>query len=129
MTGVDTNIIVRLPTGDDPLQAAKAHSIFNKDDIFIPETVILETELVLRHAYGFRPEAIHEALTRLFGLPNVVLPHPHRMLTTLQWYMDGMDFADALHLLASQECRMFLTLDRRLVQKAKGRGTCRVKEL
>ena len=110
MTGLDTNVIVRLLTGDDPVQSAKAKAVFKKDSLYIPDTVMLETEWVLRHAYGFTPTAIHDAFTKLCGLPNVALPIPHRMMTALQWYSDGMDFADALHLAANQRCRRFIPL-------------------
>lgn len=128
MIGVDTNIIVRLLTGDDPGQAEKARSIIKRPDVFLPETVMLETEWVLRHAYRFESAAIHDAFSKLCGLPNIILPNPHRMLTALQWYADGMDFADALHLAASQGCQAFFSFDRTLVRKAAGHGPCKVKE-
>lgn len=128
MTGVDTNIVVRLLTGDDPEQAEKARSIFKKGSIHIPETVLLEAEWVLRHAYNFKPEVIHNAFSKLCGLSNVSLPNPRRMFAVLQWYGEGMDFADALHLAASQECKTFLTFDKKLVRKADGNVHCRVKE-
>ena len=127
MIGVDTNIIIRLLTGDDPVQAEKAASVFKKNGLLLPDTVLLESEWVLRHAYGFSPTAIHEAFTKLCGLPNVTLRDPQRMMTALQWYAGGMDFADALHLSASQGCRMFYTFDQKLVHKAEGRGECKVK--
>lgn len=128
MTGVDTNVIVRLLTGDEPSQSAKARALFRNHDIFIAETVMLETEWVLRYAYGFEPTAIHKALFELCGLPNVVLPHPHRMLTALQWFSKGMDFADALHLAASQDCHAFITFDQKMARKAKGLSNCSVRE-
>jgi len=128
MTGIDTNIIVRLLTGDDPSQAEKAKAVFKKSVVFIPETVILETEWVLRHAYSFAPFAIHQAFTKLFGLSNVRLADSHRMLTALQWYAEGVDFADALHLAQSQTCSGFLSFDRKFVQKALGKGSCKVRE-
>jgi predicted nucleic-acid-binding protein len=128
MTGVDTNVIVRLLTGDDPVQAEKSRNVFRKPEIYIPETVILETEWVLRHAYHFGAETIGEAFKKLCGLPNVVLHNPRSMQAALQWYSDGMDFADALHLAASQGCKTFLSFDRRFVRKSDGLGRCRVKE-
>lgn len=128
MIGVDTNIVVRLLTGDDPAQARKAKTVFKKYGILIPETVFIETEWVLRHAYGFSPGTIREAFSKLCGLPNVLLHNPHRLLSALEWYAEGMDFADALHLAACQECRAFLTFDRKLVRKGEGRGACSVRE-
>ena len=65
MIGVDTNIIVRLLTGDELVQAEKATSVFKKSSLFIPDTVLLECECVVRHAYRFSPTAIHEAFTKV----------------------------------------------------------------
>ena len=42
MITVDTNIIVRLLTGDEPVQFKKAHSLFQKEHIFILSTVIMD---------------------------------------------------------------------------------------
>lgn len=128
MNGVDTNIIVRLLTGDEPGQSEKSRAVLKKPDVFIPETVMLETEWVLRHAYGFETAAIYDAFSKLCGLPNVILPNPHRMQTALQWYIEGLDFADALHLAASQGCKSFFSFERKLVRSAEGRGECKVKE-
>ena len=52
MIAVDTNLLVRILTNDDPIQARRAVKILKNDDIFIPKTVLLETEWVLRHGYG-----------------------------------------------------------------------------
>ncbi len=73
MVAVDTNIIVRLLTQDDELQYQKSLEIFQTQTIFIPDTVILETEWVLRFAYKLKPVEICTALRKLFGLPNVNL--------------------------------------------------------
>ncbi len=58
MDAVDTNVIVRLLTQDDELQYQKSLEIFQMKNIFIPDTVILETEWVLRFAYKFKREAL-----------------------------------------------------------------------
>ncbi|MCP5410517.1 MAG: PIN domain-containing protein, partial [Chromatiaceae bacterium] len=51
MIGVDTNVLVRLLTRDDEAQFRKALKLFQQEEIFIPKTVFLETEWVLRYAY------------------------------------------------------------------------------
>ncbi len=51
MVAVDTNIIVRFLTQDDQLQYQKSLEIFQTQNVFIPDTVIIETEWVLRFAY------------------------------------------------------------------------------
>lgn len=71
MISVDTNIVVRFLTQDDKQQYAKSLKLFQEQDIFIPDTVILETEWVLRFAYRFQPQEICQAFRKLFGLPNV----------------------------------------------------------
>ncbi|HEB63330.1 MAG TPA: type II toxin-antitoxin system VapC family toxin, partial [Gammaproteobacteria bacterium] len=73
MIAVDTNIIIRFLTRDDEKQYKKAFSIFNTQEVFISDTVILETEWVLRYAYEFSPEEICNALVKLFGLRNIYL--------------------------------------------------------
>ncbi|MBA3013954.1 MAG: type II toxin-antitoxin system VapC family toxin [Proteobacteria bacterium] len=126
MTAVDTNILVRLLTGDDPAQCQKARQIFERHEVFIPDTVILETEWVLRFAYQFTPATINSAFTKLLGLPNVSISRPDLMAKALEWHQKGLDFADALHLAASQEHSSFLTFDTKLVKRAKGISGCRV---
>jgi predicted nucleic-acid-binding protein len=46
MVTVDTNIVVRLLTQDDELQYQQSLEIFQSQDVFIVDTVILETEIV-----------------------------------------------------------------------------------
>jgi predicted nucleic-acid-binding protein len=58
VTAVDTNVIVRLLTRDDEAQFQKARKIFSSHDVFIPNTVLMETEWVLRFAYRFEPTEI-----------------------------------------------------------------------
>jgi len=48
MIAVDTNIVVRLLTNDDPEQAGRAAAVVKNGPVFIPKTVVLETEWVLR---------------------------------------------------------------------------------
>jgi predicted nucleic-acid-binding protein len=126
VTAVDTNIIIRLLTGDEATQFQKARQVFATQDIFIPDTVILETEWVLRFAYRFKPAAINTAFAKLLGLANVRVARPETMATAMEWHRQGLDFADALHLAACHEHSKFLTFDARLVRKAKGFPPCQV---
>ena len=50
MIAIDTNVIVRLITRDNEEQYQKSFKIFHDKNIFIADTVILETEWVLRFA-------------------------------------------------------------------------------
>jgi predicted nucleic-acid-binding protein len=67
MVAVDTNVLVRLLTDDEPRQSAPARSLFANELIWIAKTVLLETGWVLRSAYGFEATAINDAFTKLLG--------------------------------------------------------------
>lgn len=126
MVAVDTNVLVRLLTRDEEEQFQKAAALFIQHDVFIPETVILETEWVLRYAYKFESSAICDALTRTLGLPNVKTDRPSVIAQAITLTLQGLDFADALHLTSSQECTRFATFDTAFIKRAKGLTTCRV---
>lgn len=126
MVAVDTNVVVRLLTQDDEQQYNDSLKLFQEQDIFMPDTVILETEWVLRFAYNFKPDEICKAFRNLFGLPNVQLTNGNLMAQVLQWHEHGLDFADALHLAQCQECAEIYTFDSKFVKKAKGLTDCEV---
>ena len=127
MISVDTNIVVRLLAKDDLDQFQRSSEIFSTQEVFIPDTVILETEWVLRYAYGFEPGQINDAFRKLLGLTNVHLRDAAVVALAVDWYENGIDFADALHLAQSQHCQKMLTFDRRFVNRAKQITTCPVR--
>ncbi len=129
MISADTNVIVRLLTGDDPLQFERSKTLFSSDDIFIPITVVLECEWVLRYAYNFKQPEITTAFQSLFGLPNVHLENPSEISRAIEWHQNGMDFADALHLALSEEAEAFITFDKRLIKADTKNATIPVQEL
>ena len=119
MIAVDTNLLVRLLTSDDPDQAQRAARIMESDDIFIPKTVMLETEWVLRHAYGIKKINIIKGFQRLLGLRNVEVEDPDNVIQAISWYDSGLDFDDALHLASSKRAEKFATFDSALTKKAR----------
>lgn len=120
MIAVDTNVVVRLLVLDDPDQSARARDLFAAEQVFIPDTVVLETAWVLAYSYELDKDAIADGLRRLFGLPNVHLRDAAEMALALEWYGRGLDFADALHLVQSAHCARLLTFDRRFVARSAG---------
>jgi len=118
MIAVDTNLLVRILTNDDPIQANRAVKILKSDDIFIPKTVLLETEWVLRHAYEIERSNILIGFQKLIGLPNVIVEDPDSIYQAISWYEDNFDFADALHLASSRRCASFATFDSSFIKKA-----------
>ncbi len=126
MISVDTNVLIRLLTRDDEQQYGKARWLFEKETIYIANTVLLETEWVLRAVYEFDRKKIHGALSGLIGLPNVQLDRSERVDEALSWYQAGVDFSDALHLSVSGHCERMATFDAAFIKSAKGISTCAV---
>ena len=116
MHGVDTNIIVRYLTGDDPEQAAKVRAVVGHKPVFVPRTVLLEAEWVLRGVYDLPSKQIIPALRALAGLPGVSVEDAVLVARAFDWAEAGMDFADAIHLVAAAGCEGFLTFDKRIAR-------------
>jgi predicted nucleic-acid-binding protein len=112
MIAVDTNLLARVLTHDDPDQARRAERILESEKVFIPKTVILETEWVLRFAYGIETNHILTGFKRLLGLPNVRVEDPDAVIQAISWFEHGLDFADALHSASSQKAERFATFDK-----------------
>jgi len=126
MIAVDTNITIRFFTRDDERQYKKSFTIFNTKEVFIPDTVILETEWVLRYAYKFSREDICDAFINLFGLKNVHLSNPTFIAQAIEWHKLGLDFSVALHLTQCQQYEKLYTFDKKFISKAKNLTDCLV---
>jgi predicted nucleic-acid-binding protein len=126
MRAIDTNVVVRFLAADDPKQGAKARGLIAEGDIFVATSVLLESEWVLRSAYGFTAGSVSRALRDFAGLPGVTLENAALASRALDWAERGMDFADALHLAGAQGCSAFMSFDRRLAKAAAGLSETRV---
>jgi predicted nucleic-acid-binding protein len=119
---IDTNVLVRVVTNDDPNQARRALRLMGSDRIFISRTVLLEAAWVLRHAYGVDDAAIGRTFATLAGVGSVDIEGRSDVLRALAWHAGGMDFADALHLAASGSAASFASFDRALGKRASKLG-------
>lgn len=122
MRAIDTNVVVRFLAGDDPDQSAIARTLVEAGDLFVPLTVMLETEWVLRSVYGHERPQVAAALRAFAGLPGASVEAPERLAAALDRAEAGMDFADALHLGGAEGCDALLTFDRRFVKAARDMG-------
>ncbi len=118
MIALDTNVLVRLITRDDPLQAQAAAEVMRADALWLPKTVLLELVWVLGYTYGFDRLNITLAITKLLGLAHLRAEDAARVALAVRGYQQGMDFADALHLASSEEAAEFVTFDRKLSSRA-----------
>ena len=116
MRAVDTNVIVHYLMRDDPEHAEKADGMLGRVPVFVPRTVVLEVEWVLRGVYGLKVAQIVGALRQVAGLPGVSVEDAAMVATAMDWAEAGMDFADALHLAAAGKCEGFVTFDKRFAR-------------
>lgn len=125
MLAVDTNVVVRYLVRDHPVQSPRAAALIESEEVWVPKTVLLETEWILRSLYSFAPEAVAFGLRNLAGLESVTLEDETAVVEALNLLERGMDFADALHLACSAGAR-FATFDRKLASAARRLSSAQV---
>jgi predicted nucleic-acid-binding protein len=122
MKAVDTNVLARFFINDeDDREAARqrpAATAAMSDAVFVPSSVILEFEWVMRGFYELSRKDIQRIFESLCGLENVQIEDRSVVLTALNSYQLGLDFADALHLARANFCSSFLSFDQRLKKRA-----------
>lgn len=127
MIAVDTNLLARFYVDDptDP-EAARQRPIARRvlaeaDAVWVPLTVVLELEWVVRAFYGFGADDFGRMVTHLCGLSHVVVEGRADVLAALEAHRAGLDFADALHHPRSEHCERLVTFDDRGFARRAGR--------
>jgi predicted nucleic-acid-binding protein len=128
VVAVDTNVLVRFLTRDEPRQAARSAKLLLGREVWVSKTVLLETEWVLRGAYHFEPETVLAALRGVAGSDTVQVEDPAAVEYALHLFELGFDFADALHLASVGPAEEFATFDKRLVNRGKRHSITAVSE-
>ena len=99
MRTLDTNVIVRVLVGDDPLQTPIAeHALLEgvKDGgVYLPDVVLAEVAWVLR-GYGLDRLSRHGLLERLVRTRGVVVDDIDAVIDALEHFRQGGDLADQL---------------------------------
>lgn len=98
MIAFDTNLLVRTLMADHPGQVAVAKRLIARNTIFFSRTVLLETEWVLRSHYQKTRTELLMFLRALLETDNTEIEDREAVSHALDWYAQGADFADALHL-------------------------------
>jgi predicted nucleic-acid-binding protein len=114
----DTNVLVRIITNDDTVQATLAADALRSETVFLCKTVIMELEWVLRYSYRLDRATVNRALTTLVGLENLVIEDAETVEKAIGQHAKGMDLADALHLSSSRNADTFVTFDRKMAGAA-----------
>lgn len=97
MIAPDTNVLVRLLVVDDPAQSQRARSLFERGDVLILKSVLLESEWVLRSRYGLERGRIAAFFQNLAETDGIAMEHEDACRAAVIAYAGGMGFADALH--------------------------------
>jgi predicted nucleic-acid-binding protein len=121
MIAFDTNLLVRALVADNPEQVAVVRRLIGGDTVFISRTVLLETEWVLRARYKKNRVELHAFFTALLETDNTTIETFETVSNALDWYAQGADFADALHLAACGQAVMH-TFDRDFCKAARDAG-------
>jgi predicted nucleic-acid-binding protein len=127
MLAIDTNIVIRFLTRDHEALARRALEIVGNNEVFVPLTVVLEAEWVLRDVYEMPRDEVIRELRRFCGLERLTVGAADVVERALAYAEGGLDVADALHLAQATECEAFVTLDKPLARRAKRLPGARVR--
>jgi predicted nucleic-acid-binding protein len=103
MAALDTNVLVRFLVEDDAAQLAAARKLIRRcvgtgEMLFVPVTVALELEWVLRSNFGFGKPAVLQTLSRLLSSIELSFESERALEQAVLLYRQGSaDFSDCLH--------------------------------
>jgi predicted nucleic-acid-binding protein len=119
--GLDTNIVVRFLTQDDPIQSARAtklieHVLTFENPGFISVVVMAEVAWVLKRPYAYSDRRTAEAIEALLRIDTLVIECEQQVFAAMTVLKEGRgSFTDAL--IAGLElqagCSRTLTFDER----------------
>jgi predicted nucleic-acid-binding protein len=104
MASLDTNVLVRWLVGDDPVQNEAVRRLLQnvkerQETLFVPTTVALELEWVLRSRYRYSKPDVLRAFNALLETRELLFQDEEALERALHLHREGTaDFADALHL-------------------------------
>ncbi|MEM1204713.1 MAG: type II toxin-antitoxin system VapC family toxin [Acidobacteriota bacterium] len=122
MIGVDTNVLVRWLTADDPEQLEKVDrfvekAVERKEPLHVDSIMLCELVWVLRRAYRFSREEVADAVAGLLSTRQFEIDGRDRVRRALADFRQGPgDFSDYLIAARNQHagCSSTVTFDRAL---------------
>jgi predicted nucleic-acid-binding protein len=126
MNGLDTNILIRYLTQDDPIQSPKATAIIERRFTrerpgFISLVTIAETVWVLGSVYALPDRQIADTVERMLQADTLVVQNEQQVFTAMVALRQGWGaFADALigAVGAWAGCDSTLTFDKKALRLA-----------
>ena len=119
MIGLDTNVLVRYATQDDPQQSAIAERIIDsltpQNPGFVSQIALVESVWVLRRLFDANDESIDRFVTHLLDARELVIENPDGARQALAATRGGPEFTDAVLAQAglAAGCDYTVTFDRR----------------
>ena len=129
MIGLDTNVLVRYLTQDDPKQAAMATRLIDEklsiaEPGFISLVVLMEMYWVLKRLYSASGDELLAVVEDLLSMPRFHLDRRDVVAAAVQFMQAGQGakagFVDALiaQLAAAQGCSRTVSFDKAAVRSA-----------
>jgi predicted nucleic-acid-binding protein len=103
MAGLDTNLLVRWLLDDDEDQSARVQRLFKvarsgRVTLFVPSSVALEFEWVLRSRYRFDKASVLQTFAALLETQELEFQVEAGLERALHMYRQGVaEFADCMH--------------------------------
>ena len=120
MIGLDTNVLARYfvseanPDAATEAQRRAARRLIESGQaLFLPKTVALELEWVLRGYYGFGVTEVLQVLEQLLRHPCLTVEDRPSLEQAMAGLRSGLDFADALHHASCRGCSTIASFDDR----------------
>jgi predicted nucleic-acid-binding protein len=118
--GLDTNVLARYFVEEADADSATAAQrqaarqlIESGQELFLPKTVALELEWVLRGYYGFAEESVLQVFEQLLNHTCLSVEDRPDLEQALAGMRSGLDFADALHHASCRDCEVIASFDDR----------------
>lgn len=125
MIALDTNVVIRFLTQDDPAQSRQASALFSQltadSPAFLCREVLVEIVWVLERAYDLSRQEIATAVEELLAAREIVVEAAERVGLAIGRYRAGSaGFSDHMIALSAQDagCSATYSFDRKAVTQA-----------
>lgn len=122
MKALDTNVLVRLLLADDAVQLAQVKQLLSQTQQFTSPITVMQELVWVLEAHDYTVAQVQHGMNLLLSLPNFKPAHLAELRQALAWYGQGMDFADALHLVLRGSATQLLTFDKGFIKLGKKQG-------
>jgi predicted nucleic-acid-binding protein len=124
MIGLDTNILVRVVTNDDPSQKKRVDRLLKEkctstDPGFITIVTIVELVWILQSHYNYAKDQIILVINSLLSAKDLLIEHEKSVLFALEKFSKNTcDFPDILigEICKTNQCSTAMTFDKKASQ-------------